>query len=263
MARRRTRKKATRRNKSRKRSLAAKKGWRRRRARKASTRRNPRRKRRTTRRRKTTSRRRRTRRNPRKRRRRKTTSRRRRTRRNPRRRRRTTRRRSYRRNPVAALTATAKEALNMKTWVDAAYIAGGMVTAVVGEQIVVQKFGKTSEIARFAGAVGGSAIGGGVVALISKSKARGIQVLVGGLAYSIIKLAYNRFIAGNATVAKYTGLAMPAVGDFLTMPALPQGQVGDYVTMPPKQQLGQFGYETRKPAFQPQSMAGTEQEIDW
>jgi len=112
---------------------------------------------------------------------------------------------------------------------DVGAVLAGLVGAIVGETVVTQKMGQTSDIARFAGGAGGALITGAAIGVAFKNVKLGAKAAAGGLAYVIAKIAYNKLLAGKPIF----GMIMPTMGDYVTMP-----EMGDYVTMPAE--VGQF-----------------------
>ena len=143
-----------------------------------------------------------------------------------------------------------------KTLKEVAVITSGFIGAVIGETVMTEKFGKTSDLAKLGGGAAGSIGIGVLVGMFTKSRANGCKAAISGLSYAAFKLFYNRVLAGKTI--PLANVIMPALGDFVTVPR----QMGDFVTMP--RQLGQFAQSPPEgPPFAPASMAGIEDQIDW
>lgn len=171
-------------------------------------------------------------------------------------------RRKYAKNPVSTVKAIITNTFSMKGAKDVAVVLGGLAGAVIGETVVTQKMGKTSDLAKFAGGASGAVITGGVIGIFTKDVALGTKAAVSGVSYAVFKLAYNKLLAGKPIF----GMILPTVGDYVEIPAgtppaaLPQG-ISDWVEVP---DVGQFEEEEAAVApFLPQAMAGEEEQIDW
>ena len=134
--------------------------------------------------------------------------------------------RRYAMNPMAGAMETVKGVFQVETVKTVLGVGIGFMGMAVGNAIVKRLKADAKTPLVMAGEVGGSILAGAVYAVATKDVGKGLLTASSGIALSIFKFAWTKWVAGN----KYLGLTMPGLSDYVELPYT--AGLNDYVELP-------------------------------
>jgi len=139
----------------------------------------------------------------------------------------------YAMNPLEGAVETVKSVFAVETVKTVMGVGVGFMGMALGNAVVRRLKPDAGTPVVIAGEFGGSLVAGAVYAVATKDVAKGVLTATSGIALSVFKMAWTKYVAGRTIL----GLAMPGLSDYVELPYT--AGMGDYVELPYTAGMGQ------------------------